>query len=137
MLYYDIIKDNLLFGVGDGDHIKLVKENILRSDKNSSNTSALLHSMQGGLHSDFLNILVKFGLVGLFVYFNIFYQLYRHRSKDNMLRALQLLLILSFILSGLQGGTIMLKDLGKLFTLLGALTVINRVILPKKRSFEK
>jgi O-antigen ligase len=130
----DIIKDNLLFGVGDGDHIKLVKENILRSDKNSSNTSALLHSMQGGLHSDFLNILVKFGLVGLFIYFNIFYQLYRHRSKNNMLRALQLLLILSFILSGLQGGTIMLKDLGKLFTLLGALTVVNSIKEPLANS---
>jgi O-antigen ligase len=134
---YDIILDNLIFGVGDGDQKTLIKENILNLENNPSNIKALLHSIQGGLHSDFLDILVKFGFIGLLIYLNIFYQLYKYIPLDKTFRILQFLLIISFFLGGLQGGTIMLKDLGKLFTLLAVLTVIDSVRIRDRKNDSK
>lgn len=124
---YDIIMDNIVFGTGNGNHIIKVKENIQKNEKDQANINSLFHSMQDGLHSDSLDILTKFGIIGFLIYLNIFYQLYKYIPIDSIFRVVQILLIVSFLVSGLQGGTLILKDLGKLFTLLGVLSVVNSV----------
>ena len=125
--YYsaDTIKENFLFGVGDGDQKTLVKKTIIESD--DKNANILIAIMQNGLHSEILDILVKFGFVGLIIYLNIYYQLLRNKPKDDIIRLLKILLIFAFLFSAIQGGAIVenVKDLGKLFTLLGVLVVIN------------
>ena len=122
---YDILKENLLFGVIGDDYRMMVKENILSSNENNETKVLLIHSMQNGLHSDFLDIFVKFGFIGLVLYLNIFYQLYKNFPQNELFRIVQLLLIISFFLSGLQGGTLLLRDLGRLFIILGTLSVID------------
>jgi len=132
----DVIKSNFIFGVGDGDQITSVKNNILRLDHNKSNIEGLLCSMQNGLHSDLLDILVKFGFIGLLVYLNVFYQLYNQTPQDKIFNVVKILLISTFILGGLQGGVILLRDFAKLFTLLGVLIIISQnTPLPSKNNF--
>lgn len=120
---YDVIKDNFIFGVGDGDQKLLVQENIKQNEQNLKTANILICNTHNGLHSDFLDYLVKFGVIGLLFYLNIFYQLSLNKPKHDIFNGLKYLLIISFFLSGLQGGTIMLRDLGTLFVLLSILVI--------------
>ncbi len=128
--YYsiDIIKENFFFGVGDRTQIELVKNNIIENEKDAGNRRALLSLLPGGVHSELLDVLLKFGFFGLLIYLNIYYQLYKSQTESQTFRLIQYLLIISFMFSALQGSTFVLKDLGKLFTLLAVLTILSKDI---------
>ena len=132
--YYSffIIKDNFLFGVGDGDQIsefqKIVKKHKDPAEK------ALLHNLQNGIHSEIMDIFTKFGFIGFILYLNIFFQLSKTKPKNTIFDILKFLLIFIFLLSAIQGGAIVMavKDLGKIFTLLSILIIINSFSTEKK-----
>ena len=127
-----VASNNFLFGVGDGDQIDLMKHKITAENDPSKNS--LFLNLQNGIHSEILDIFVKFGLVGLLIYLNIYYQLFRLKPKDDIFNLLKLILISVFLLSAIQGGALVLavKDLGKLFTLLSVLVIINSIKMTDK-----
>ncbi len=92
-----VIEKNLFFGVGTSDHLSEVREytNINRPEiKHLSN--AFFH-----LHNEYLSIVVQFGIFALIIYLNIFYQIYKYKQENTMLRNMQLILGVAIIFFGL------------------------------------
>lgn len=86
-IYYAIpvIKDNLLFGVGTGDHMEPVYNEI----KKHKVDTFLLNVTH--FHNAHLVILVQFGLLGLFVWLNVFYQSLKFKQTDHFMHTLMVL----------------------------------------------
>ena len=128
---YDIIKENPFFGVGTGDHLKEVG-NIVNNSKDKENKmiTNIFHSGDGGgLHSDYLDFIVQFGIIGLFAFLNIFYQLYKEHQSDIYLRNIQVLLIIVFLINAIPSQMVYLGSLNQLFILLLSVTLV-----PNKRN---
>lgn len=125
--YYSLklIPENFFFGVGDGDQLNAFMNKV--KEDNSPYERIFLHNLQNGIHTELMDIFVKFGLIGFLVYLNIYFQLYKLKSKEPIFNVLTILLIVVFLLSAVQGGAIILavKDLGKIFTLLGTLILLS------------
>lgn len=96
----EVIKNNYLFGVGTGDHVDEVR-NEIKSDGRD-----LFLLKYNNLHSGYLEILVQFGLLGFLVYLNIFYQIIRYKYKDEIDRSIMLIVSLGIsigIITGVYG----------------------------------
>ena len=119
------MKDNIFFGLGTGDHIEHIKSIIKEANKKSYRPMINILSQGTGssLHSDYLDIYVQFGLVGLIIFLNIFYQLYKYNQKDPDLKSLQVLLIVVVLISAIPQGMIYFSPLNKLFILLLGVTL--------------
>ena len=84
MAYYSLpsIQENWLFGVGTGDHMQAMKEQVKKADKD------LFLLRIGHLHNVHLTILLQFGLIGLLFWLNSFYQIIRYRQENDFLRTI-------------------------------------------------
>ena len=122
-----LIPENFFFGVGDGDQITAFMDKVTQD--NSPYKGILLHNLQNGIHSELMDVFVTFGMIGFLIYLNIYFQLYSLKPKEQIFNILQVLLVVVFLLSAIQGGAIilMVKDLGKTFTLLGSLILISSI----------
>ena len=91
-----VISENLLFGVGTSDHLNEVRA------YTSVNRPEIQHLANAffHLHNEYLSILVQFGIIGLIVYLNIFYQIYRYKQENIMLKNMQLILSVAIIFFG-------------------------------------
>jgi O-antigen ligase len=74
---YESVKDNILFGVGTGDSIDEIRKH---SPKN------WVGRKQPHEHNQFLSTFIKLGLVGLLIFLNIFYQIFKYKQEDKELR---------------------------------------------------
>lgn len=83
----EVIKDNFLFGVGTGDSMDEVFARVLPKDEG---VKSIDHE-----HNQYISIMLQFGLIGLLVFFNVFYQIYKYRPKDENLRFIQLAITLA------------------------------------------
>jgi O-antigen ligase len=117
--YYDykIIKDNVLFGVGTGDSIdefhKILPQKWVSLKQMSHE------------HNQFLSVLVKLGIVGLMIYLNIFYQVFKYKQDEKDLRFIQVFVTLTILF-----GTLMtqfnLRFFLPFWIVFLAITLINR-----------
>ena len=84
----DIIKENPLFGVGTGDLMDEVRKNITSAQhqhiKNMPHT-----------HNQYISILLQFGIIGLFVFLNIFYQIFHFKQLEIYNREVMILTTLT------------------------------------------
>ena len=98
MWYYssDVIKNNFLFGVGTGDHIDAIKQNI---KINNAHYEVIKHP-----HNQFISILLQFGIIGLIIFLNIFYQTFIYNYISNYNRNIAFLTTISIIISFLIEG---------------------------------
>ena len=121
----NIFKDNQLFGVGTGDHINYIKKQIKDSPYlTPKNMLNILNQGKGStLHSDYLDIFVQFGLVGLLIFMNIFYQILKYRQNNFYFKSLQILVIVVFLINAISQGMIYFSVLNKVFILFIALTL--------------
>lgn len=123
----DIIKENLFFGLGTNDHIYAVKKNIIENEKDFDNKEGLFHALDSGhnasLHSEFLDIFIQFGLIGLLIFLNIFYQIFKYEQKNSTLRIIQLILLSSILFISFGSIIFITRDIGTIFILLIALTL--------------
>ena len=94
--YYasDIIKENWIVGVGTGDYMDTVRDNIPSSQNNTYIKNSFVHP-----HNIYVMILLQFGIIGLIVFFNIFYQMYRQKVNDDYLNFIKLSVIITFVLA--------------------------------------
>ena len=122
---FDILKENPLFGAGTGDHINYIKQKIIESkyDKQEPMLYILGAGKGAGLHADYLDIFVQFGLIGLLIFLNIFYQIIRYKTENEHLKALQVILVVVMLVQALPQGMVYLAPINKLFILLLALTL--------------
>jgi len=122
---FDILKENPLFGAGTGDHINYIKQKIIESkyDKQEPMLYILGAGKGAGLHADYLDIFVQFGLIGLLIFLNIFYQIIRYKTENEHLKALQVILVVVMLVQAIPQGMVYLAPINKLFILLLALTL--------------
>lgn len=121
------IKENFLLGVGTADHAQAAAQKITYLEKNTGNANALLYGMQSGhnasLESEYLDITLQFGIVGLLVFLNIFYQLVKYQTQNPNMKAIQILLATNMIFLATGSVIFIAADIGKLFILMIALTL--------------
>lgn len=121
------IKENFLLGVGTADHAQAAAQKITYVEKNPENANALLHGMQSGhnasLESEYLDITLQFGILGLLVFLNIFYQLVKYQTQNPNMKGVQILLAANMIFLATGSVIFIAADIGKLFILMIALTL--------------
>jgi O-antigen ligase len=137
----DILKDNFLLGLGTGDHIDAVREQILKNEKNPKNKAALLknipYSHGSSLHNQFLDLVLQFGIIGLLVFFNIFYQIQRNKPSEEFLIPLPYILIVNLLIASFANPLFIYGDVEKIFILLVALLVLPFKQITDKLQKEK
>ncbi|MBL4706831.1 MAG: O-antigen ligase family protein [Flavobacteriales bacterium] len=124
---YELFKENSLFGVGTGDHISEFLSYILEEEKNKANYDCMKRNLDSGksgsLHSEFLDNSLQFGIIGLLVFFNIFYQLVKYPNKDHYLKVVQILFVIILLAVSSVSVIFIYSKIGKIFTLLAAITL--------------
>ena len=119
-MYYatPVIKNNLLFGVGTGDHTQAVYDEI-----KIQNTDTFLLKITH-FHNAHLVILVQFGLLGLFIWLNVFYQSLRFKQTDHFMRTLVILsTVLLFFYSFMS--SVFKTQIAEIFAVLITLSLIH------------
>ncbi|PRM87612.1 hypothetical protein CJ671_09890, partial [Aliarcobacter cryaerophilus] len=74
----DVIKENLFFGVGTGNHMDAVKSKLTKEHKYISNIE---HP-----HNEYIKNLLQFGVIGFIFFLNIFYQIFKLKIYDEDLK---------------------------------------------------
>lgn len=77
-----VIEDNFWFGVGTGDGMDEVFARVLPKDEI---VKSINHE-----HNQYISVMLQFGIIGLLVFLNIFYQIYRCKNNDTNIRFIQL-----------------------------------------------
>ena len=124
---FEIFKNNTLFGVGTGDHInefiKFIKEKEDDQNNFAGMTGALDLSGSGNLHSEYLDASLQFGILGLLLFLNIFYQIMVYDTKNDNIKVINILLPTILLVVSTVSLVFGYSMLGKMFTLLTALTL--------------
>lgn len=127
---YDMIKSNILFGVGTADHIENVMDRIVKSDMEATNKEGLLANIRSGhnasLHSEYLDLLGQFGIIGLLIFLNIFYQIARYPQENPYYRTIQLLIIATVLFVSFGTVIFIASQVGKIIILLLSLTLLTK-----------
>lgn len=91
--YYskDTIKNNLIFGVGTGDHMDSIYSNI-------PNKHNFLKQVSHP-HNQYISIITQFGIIGLIVFINIFYQILKFNFTDTKQKFLAYIITLGIFTS--------------------------------------
>jgi len=114
---YNVIKENPFFGVGTGDSMDEIH-------KITPKKWNIIHA-QTHEHNQFLSVLVKLGIVGLFIYLNTFYQIFKYNQNQKDLKFIQIFVTLAILF-----GTLMtqfnLRFFLPLWVVFLAITLINR-----------
>lgn len=128
---WEVIRNNPIFGVGTGDHLAEVIDIINRFEKDPANRDALNYNYISGdsasFDSEYLDTVVQFGIVGLFVFFNIAYRLIRDPQPDPYLKYFQYLLALSILIIAGPSLIFIPSEVGKALVLLAALSLLSPI----------
>ncbi len=122
----DVFEEKLFFGVGTGDHIDYLKNKINQEEVYEfpkAMMSILNYGKGTRLDSDFLELFIQFGVVGVFIFLLILYNIYKYNQSNKFLKGLQILLIIIILINGAIQGMIYFSPLNKIFVLLIALTL--------------
>jgi len=92
----NIIEKNVLFGVGTGDELLLLR-------KDPKNIGCDIMKRVDNVHNQYLEILMQFGIIGLIVYFNLLYQIYKYDTKNEDTNHIKILLLIAMIITGFFG----------------------------------
>lgn len=96
---YDIVKENLFFGVGLGDYLDETKKTLSQEKYYylSDTTKEFMSSYHP--HNQYLLVLMQMGVIGLFLFLNILYQLTKMTIKNLELKQFSLLFATVFFVS--------------------------------------
>lgn len=94
----ELFSEKPLFGYGTEEHVRVLYE----KTKQSHPSLAKQLKYYSTTDSQYFDVALQFGLVGLFVLFNIFYQIYRYPYTDSYLKNISILTIILFTLYGIQ-----------------------------------
>lgn len=78
----EVLQENPLIGVGTGDSMGEILQV-------TPTKWTAIHSLSHE-HNQYLSILLKLGILGLLVFLNIFYQIFRYEQEDKILRFIQI-----------------------------------------------
>lgn len=84
------IKENFLLGVGTGDQMSAIVDN---APKEKVKFLLPFHHA----HNGYIEYMLQFGIVGLLAFLNLFYQIYKVKIEDQVLRAYLHIINVSFL----------------------------------------
>lgn len=114
---FEIIKDNLIFGVGTGDSMNEIH-------KVTPQKWDIIHALPHE-HNQYLSTFLKLGMVGLFVFLNVFYQIFRYKQEEKDLRFIQIFVTLAVGI-GILATQFNLRFFLPLLVVMLSITLINR-----------
>lgn len=140
---FEIIKDNFIFGVGTGDHVYEVRTAILEKESSPINVENMLvnipNSHGSNLHNQFIDTTLQFGIIGLIVLLNIFYQILKYKPYYSFLNPLQYLLVINIIIASFANPLFLYGDVERIFVLLSALLIrpFSEILIPREQKGNK
>jgi O-antigen ligase len=121
---YDITKEHPLLGVGVGDHLVYLKQEMNR-DKEFSKCE-VLKNMINYFHGQYIEVVAQNGFIGLILFLSIFYFLMSIKVKDDTFKNIRTLLVMTFLLFFIVDVPFR-KQFGlALFALISSLILIQR-----------
>ncbi|MGJ0364313.1 O-antigen ligase family protein [Aliarcobacter cryaerophilus] len=134
--YYSlqVIEDSPVFGYGTGDHAYEVKKAINNSElKNIDSKSydiligTLITGKHVTLHNTFLQVLVQYGIIGLLIFLNIFYQILKFtRGETNIYSLLIVSSVTIAFLQFLSGWDFQFGNLAQIFIITICLLILSQ-----------
>lgn len=120
---FEVVSENLFFGVGTGEHSFAVKKKIDESNLKEVSIesydyliSTLVTGKATALHNTYLQSLVQFGIIGFLFFLNIFYQVFKYLKEFSDINACLLITILTMVLLRFNTGwDFQFGNLGQLF----------------------
>ena len=88
-------QDNILFGSGTGDQLDITHQAMPSSDDPIYQHLKEMHH----LHSQYIQIYTEFGLIGLLIFLNIFYQILRYKKTDTTRKNILILITLAVMIA--------------------------------------
>jgi len=97
-----IIKENFFFGVGTANHIPKVKQYVessidLNNPDDYKNYQEMFRVFSSGLgaslHNHYIDVIVQFGIIGLIILVNLFYQVYKFKYDNDLYRYLAFVIV--------------------------------------------
>jgi len=113
---FQAVKNDLFLGVGTGDSMQSI---YAQSPKNWEGRK------QPHEHNQFLSIFIKLGFVGLLIFLNIYYQIFRYKQEDRELRFIMIFSTLAIGL-GILTTQFNLRFFMPLWVVMLAITLINK-----------
>lgn len=134
--YYSlqVIEDSPIFGYGTGDHAYEVKKAINNSElKNIDSKSydiligTLITGKHVTLHNTFLQVLVQYGIIGLLIFLNIFYQILKFtKGETNIYSLLIVSSVTIAFLQFLSGWDFQFGNLAQIFIITICLLILSQ-----------
>lgn len=134
--YYSlqVIEDSPIFGYGTGDHAYEIKKAINNSElKNIDSKSydiligTLITGKHVTLHNTFLQVLVQYGIIGLLIFLNIFYQILKFtRGETNIYSLLIVSSVTIAFLQFLSGWDFQFGNLAQIFIITICLLILSQ-----------
>src|SRR5574344_286049 len=134
--YYSlqVIEDSPIFGYGTGDHASEVKKAINNSELkhiDSKSYDILIGTLITGkhvtLHNTFLQVLVQYGIIGLLIFLNIFYQILKFtRGETNIYSLLIVSSVTIAFLQFLSGWDFQFGNLAQIFIITICLLILSQ-----------
>jgi len=94
----ELFKEKPLIGYGTDSHVEV----LYKKTKESNSKLAAIIKNYTTTDSQYFDIVLQFGLIGLVVFLNIFYQIYQYKYATTYLKNLSILILILFLLYGLQ-----------------------------------
>jgi O-antigen ligase len=119
-IYYygsQVVANNPFFGVGTGDSMDEIYKLI---PEKWNGLKAMPHE-----HNQFFSVLVKLGIVGLLIFLNIYYQIFKYKQEDKELRFIMIFATLA-IAFGTLTTQFNLRFFMPLWAVMLAVTLISR-----------
>lgn len=118
----NIIKDNIIFGVGLGDGPDALQREIIRGkDQNFYSVTWM-----DGVHNMYVNIVLELGMIGLILFFLTLYILFSLPIKDKELKTLSLIFILFVMFNSISDEILFMKPYNNFFALMSAVFIASR-----------
>jgi O-antigen ligase len=121
-LAYEAFKEKPLLGYGTGEHLQSIHQ--LAVEKKLWFASSI--AGHPNLDSEYLDIIIQFGLLGLIVYLNIFYQSIKYKQPDPLLKNIQIVLVVLYILFSFEAVGVIHHKLAETFLFFISITLIKQ-----------
>lgn len=121
---FDLSIEKPLFGYGTGQHLKLLYQDA----KEKNLWYADIIKTHPNLDSEYLDIVVQFGLLGLLIYLNLFYQAIKYKQTDIHLKNIQLVLVIFYILFSFEAVGVIHHALAQTFLFFMSITLVKKKI---------
>lgn len=98
VITYNVVKENL-FGVGLGDYKDAIKDKVIDDNGLFLSEETKKFMQTNHPHNQFLLVILQSGIIGIFLFFNIFYNFFSIKRKSSEIKENSILFMTIFLVS--------------------------------------